>query len=286
MKLEDRYDTSALIPLDFEENDGSSSTYTSPNSSPLDSQTDFPPSPGLFNNNQMPIYPVPDGKDFQDASSYSRGLVFTTSIPSSLSIYPVDTAAQHSQDHLPLHNNHYPLDAYSSSIPTAYGRSSPPGAGFHEGIYQNSSLHALRHDSPQHYAHPRHPSNRATAMCLLADGMTPFSVKVDALMPSSNQSTPALKIKLNITSVDDIRSPSTLHGFAGSVSLARVWTNSGKCITRAYANNVCISEEVGALDISTVEFGTANAVLPDSSLSRCRWFDTCASRFFPHHTHH
>jgi len=116
--------------------------------------------------------------------------------------------------------------------------------------------------------------NRVKTVCLLADGMTPFSIHVDALMTSqSRRSWLALKMRLCITSVDDIRSPSTLHGFVGSVCLSSTWVNSAKCITKAYVGNVCISEEVGSLGLSNIEVGQVTAILPDSSLTRCRWLD-------------
>ena len=119
--------------------------------------------------------------------------------------------------------------------------------------------------------------NYCTTFRLLADGMTPFSVNLDTLLSSHQPSSSAfmLKLKLSITSVDDTRSPSALHGFSASISLLRVWTNSAKCITRVVAHGVCVSEESAPIQVTNVEYGIANALLPESALTRCRWLDKC-----------
>jgi hypothetical protein len=69
--------------------------------------------------------------------------------------------------------------------------------------------------------------------------------------------------------------------------MASVWTSSAKCVTKAYAGNACISEEVDPLILSSVDGGSVFAFLPESSLSRCRWFDACTytySSYLPTHS--
>lgn len=138
----------------------------------------------------------------------------------------------------------------------------------------NTSLQYQQHNAP----------NRVTGVCLMADGMNPL--KMDAFLPSASRSSSPksasvmLKIKLSIAPLEDLRSPSTLHGFVGNVCLARVWTLSAKCITRVYEGTQCVSAETSPLDVSSIEVGTVIAPLPESHLSRCRWFKPCAYLFF------
>jgi len=91
-------------------------------------------------------------------------------------------------------------------------------------------------------------------------------------------STPAyapmtLRVRLSVPTVTDMRSPSTMHGFISSVCLASVWSHSGKCTTKVHTGNVCISEETGYMDVTHINVGTVNVLLPESPLSRCRWLD-------------
>ncbi|GLB34988.1 putative TEA/ATTS domain family protein [Lyophyllum shimeji] len=259
VKLEDR----SLITLDFDDADGASSSSASPDYSPPDFQSDFPPSPsGAFNGSHTIGVHSTVSKEFPHISPYPQETIFTTSIPSSLSMYPVDVGAHQSREQLPVQNAHYALGAYSSSCSQTYGP---------------TSKEAGANGVPDVNVYPTNsqPPNRTTAVCLLADGMTPFSINLDALMPSqeSARTTLTLKVRLGITPVDDIRSSSTLHGFFGTVSLSKLWVTSGKCMTRVYTNSHCVSEEVGALEVSNVERGIVNTILPESSLSRCRWLD-------------
>jgi len=175
-----------------------------------------------------------------------------------------------------------PLDCHIDFPPTpteSSPASLPPLKDLHPDPLSYSS--ALAASSPPlikpapSYLH--YYPNHCTAFRLLADGMTPFSVNLDSLLSSHQPSSSALmlKLKLSITSVDDTRGPSALHGFSASISLLRVWTNSAKSITRVFAHNVCVSEESAPIQVSNVEYGIANALLPESALTRCRWFDTC-----------
>ncbi|KAJ7156005.1 hypothetical protein C8R43DRAFT_998777 [Mycena crocata] len=120
-------------------------------------------------------------------------------------------------------------------------------------------------------------SNRSTSLTLLADGMTAFSVNLDKLAPPAplHSRTPplALRLRLAIPPVDDTRAPANLHGFFGNLRLASVWSVQAKVFTRVYAAGHCISSEAEPLQASNVELGTVVAPLPESALSRARWFD-------------
>jgi hypothetical protein len=263
VKLEDGLDR----PLGYDENDAPSSQSTTPDFSPRDLTADFSHSPtdncrggssALFPKKALSVCKEPSPRDNLSA----------------LSQYPFHANARPQESPSSFRSTESPLDR--SPPPASSGSViSPKGSYKHEIVASNQPRSA---DTPS----PHTPGvNRVKTVCLLADGMTPFSIHVDALMTSqSRRSWLALKMRLCITSVDDIRSPSTLHGFVGSVCLSSTWVNSAKCITKAYVGNVCVSEEVGSLGLSNIEVGQVTAILPDSSLTRCRWLDACECRVF------
>ncbi|KAJ7582747.1 hypothetical protein C8J56DRAFT_864950 [Mycena floridula] len=121
------------------------------------------------------------------------------------------------------------------------------------------------------FQHSRQKSARVTSICLLADEMPPLAYTFPDVSP--NRAPPLLRTKLSIASIDDDRGPSTVHGFMANVSLSAVWTSFAKCITRVYVAGACISQESGPLEAMTIQFGTVVAMLPDSTLTRCRWLD-------------
>ncbi|KAG6832385.1 hypothetical protein H0H92_002653 [Tricholoma furcatifolium] len=254
VKLED----SSLIPLDFDEND-SSSNSTSPDFSPPEFQSEFPPSPGQLASGYALGSHFPPSK--QSVSPYASPVVYTASMPSSMSMYPVDMAVHHSHDQLPIQNSHYSLSSYDGQ--SAHARSHkhiPP---------QSSSNHSL-HGT----AYSQSPS-WASSICFLAAGMSPLPIKLDTLMPSPPPSgtAPALHLCMSFTPEDGIHGTSNADGFIVTVSLSRLWNRSGKCITRTFTNGMCTSEQEGTLDVSNIEMGVVNAMLPESALSRCRWLD-------------
>ncbi|KAJ7172513.1 hypothetical protein C8R46DRAFT_947601 [Mycena filopes] len=123
----------------------------------------------------------------------------------------------------------------------------------------------------------RYP-NRTTSLTLLADGMTAFSVNLDKLAPPAAlpARTPplTLRLRLAIPPVDDTRAPPNLHGFFGNIRLASIWASQAKVFTRVYDSaGHCFSNETEPLHASTVELGIVVAALPESALSRARWFD-------------
>lgn len=125
-----------------------------------------------------------------------------------------------------------------------------------------------KHPTFHAYSYYRNTPNRVTNICLLADGMPPLAYGLQSLKS-------ALLIKLAMPSINDVRSPTTLHGFRGNLCLACVWNSNAKCTTRLYTNGTCTSEETVALEVSSIDVGTVIALLPESRLTRCRWLDSC-----------
>lgn len=111
---------------------------------------------------------------------------------------------------------------------------------------------------------------------LAAEFMSVFPVDLTAF--TSSTSSPAhLNMTLGLPAIDDSRSPPTVHGFSARVCLSRVWSSSARCITQVVAGGSVLSQDIQALDISHIELGTAHVILPDTALTRCRWFDASES---------
>jgi hypothetical protein len=127
--------------------------------------------------------------------------------------------------------------------------------------------------------------NKLCFIALWAEGMLPFSIPSDGHPFSSTRPLESIivRIRLTLSSIDDNRSPPALHGFQGTVTLASPWQFSAECITKVHTNGVCISEEVGVLQLVASHPPTSDgsrmiqALLPESQLSRCRWLDACMS---------
>jgi hypothetical protein len=135
--------------------------------------------------------------------------------------------------------------------------------------------HSVSRHSSVTPTHQRPPRNKASSLFLHANGMTPFSVKVDALAHPSTQMLPpfTLRIKLCVPTMNDPRAPPTFHGFLAGVALDSVWSASARCTTKVYENNVIVADDTGLLSITHISVGTVNAVLPESPLTRCRWLN-------------
>jgi len=248
VKVEDGGD----MPLDCDENDSPSSHSTSPDYSPC---------------GRLSAVSLPSPTASLPIDSGASSALLHNEDPTS---YPFHANIRPSESHESFRSAGSPLD---SSSPSAFpGPAIPPMRGLYKHGTLVSSPPRTSDISPQTSG-----ATRIKTFCLLADGMTPFSINVDALASQPRRAWLALKMKLCITSVDDICSPSTLHGFASSIHLSDAWSTSGKCITKVYVGNTCISEEVGTLGISSMEVGRVTAVLPDSSLTRCRWLDASVS---------
>jgi hypothetical protein len=122
--------------------------------------------------------------------------------------------------------------------------------------------------------------NSVTAISLSAAGMQPLVVNVSrATSPSSLHpnypSRVSIYIKLSLSSLHDVSSPPTLHGFSGTVTFAAPWSTVAQCMTRLYAGGVCESIEQDYLEpaapLSPMSLTPVTAPLPESRLSSCRW---------------
>ncbi|KAG7452550.1 uncharacterized protein BT62DRAFT_925107 [Guyanagaster necrorhizus] len=245
VKTEDQHELT-LIPLEFDDTDTASS-QSSPNFS--DFTSEFPSSP----------------------SGASQLYVFDSYSPD------ISVASLTSSPEQPISPILSSPKQYDATLPSEQAgpsrlHSSPFIKSAQMGGWQN-----MQTAPSMNVPSSRGFDNRVTRLELLADGMAPFSVRVDALVPRAQSPGPvptlSLKVKLSLASISDIRSPPTLHGFAATVCFSNVWTTYGKCATKVYAGGVCISEELEAIQVSSVDVGVVNAVLPDSSLTRCRWLD-------------
>lgn len=141
------------------------------------------------------------------------------------------------------------------------------------------------------------PRNRVISLSLWADGMAPFEVDINNLRaftpPGTTQQSDLtsvlLRIKLSISSIDDIHSSPNLHGFQGAIMLSERWNTEAKCITKTYNGQSSVAPEIGYLESLNPATGppshalapqVVTTVLPDSSLSRCKWLETCECLYF------
>ncbi|KAF8188422.1 hypothetical protein BJ912DRAFT_926441 [Pholiota molesta] len=254
VKLE-AYDGSTLIPFDWDDNEPPSSNSVSPNFSPADSQSEFPPTPehrpNLYPSDFASLNPNINSPSISPHGDYIQQLPpFHDATPFGL---PYSQAGKYSSQsplsaNIPRRRLRCPKSEQQSLstrlwCAAATARSEPP--------YERD------------------------ADALPADGMTPFSVKVDALSHPVQQVQPpfTLRIRLCMPTVHDMRAPPTLNGFMSGVSLENVWSVTARCVTKVYGNNACIAEDAGFLNVTNINVGTVNAALPDSSLNRCRWLD-------------
>ncbi|PFH54387.1 hypothetical protein AMATHDRAFT_72875 [Amanita thiersii Skay4041] len=247
IKAEDQWDPLVLRYPDYDDAE-SSSNSTSPNFSPPEVKTEFPPSPG------QPLRPFPPE---------TRPTNFYASHPSAMS--PNSYAGSSLES-----------SRFANYIPSNYTLSSPSN---NYTSVERTSVNAgpVQSFSEQYMGLPM---NRVKALKLTAEGMSPFTVKLDALT-SAGQLDPrtplALKIRLGINFVTDLDTPATVLGFTGSVHLENMWSFSGRCLTNVYINGVGGAPEDGPLTACNASDGSVTAALPESQLSRCRWLDPSAS---------
>jgi hypothetical protein len=263
VKLEDHFDSNNLIPFDWDDTDHPNPV--SPDFSPADSQSEFPPTPEHRPN----LFPSDFGANPKLPLSFS----YPAPGINSPSISPEGNYIHH----LPsFHESSFaapPIASKYSSIPLLEPQIQAPYV-----------MPPRKADPPQQVSrhssvtptHQRPLRNKITNLFLHADGMTSFSVKVDALAHPSTQMQPpfTLRIRLCVPVMNDARTPLTFHGFLAGVALESMWSVSGRCTTKVYENNVSASEETGFLGIPQMNVGILSAVLPESSLSRCRWTNT------------
>jgi hypothetical protein len=127
--------------------------------------------------------------------------------------------------------------------------------------------------SPSHLQDvvPTQTSVRLTRLQVWADGINPMTVEVDSLTSSPTPySRVMLRLKLSIAPVTDPSTPDSLNGFNGAIVLSQPWTTSGKCFTRVFTTNTCISKELDYLQPTNQNL---TALLPDSWLTKSRWLE-------------
>ncbi|KAF5358234.1 hypothetical protein D9756_001603 [Leucocoprinus leucothites] len=235
IKLEDQWPP-GLISMEFNDETDGYSSNSSPDFSPPDFGNQFLPSPDQPTTRQLDMNP---GAQY---ASGNQSLVSST--PPYITSFPDAT-----QDYSPFSG---PFDKYGHLPPV---RSSQP-------IDINTPTSGYKY------------SNRVRALRLTAHGMSPLIIRTDALISTSLPYEPLqLKIRLSISTMDDVNCPPALHGFLASICLSHLWTTSGKCITKTIIGSNTVSEDVGTLEVSEITVGTVNAVLPESYLNRCRWLD-------------
>lgn len=267
VKLEDHYDANSLIAFDqWEDSDHPHSNSVSPNFSPADSQSEFPPTPEHRPN----LYPSDFGS--VNPKLQHHDLAYLAPTINSPSVSP---HGDYIQQLPPFHDAAIPYTQTGKYPAVPY--TVAPNRATRGAAQDPQQSHALvnRHMSatPTHY---KYAHNKVTSMHLHADGMTPFSVKVDALTSPAQPVQPpfTLRIRLYIPMTNDMRAPHSLIGFLAGVSLDNVWSVTARCVTKVYGNNVCIAEETNFLQVTNISVGgTVNAALPESPLSRCRWLD-------------
>ena len=140
---------------------------------------------------------------------------------------------------------------------------------------------------------PPLPRNRVTKLSLWADGMIPFEVDVDRLALTGphrpDHTSVLIRIKLSISSIDDIHSSPNLHGFQGAITFSDPWDSDAKCITKSYSGPACVTTEIGSLIAMNAPAALPNTAwtsqavstaLPDSCLTRCKWLETSEYSYY------
>jgi hypothetical protein len=278
VKMEEQCDPNALISLEGDDSDNGSAGSPSESTSGFSGDYRYgnPPSPS------QPLSPIfenysPTGSlaNFSaEPTSPIANLPFPPSPLGSGSPLPDYRATLQatSRHQSPLHTEY--TNAYNQITYSALQKSPSPSR-IGELIQSAPSSTRSAPSSPF-----RSIDNRLTTLCLWAEGMSPLSLSVDSLATRTlgSQFTPmSVQLKLHLSSIDDLRSPPTLHGFHGTISIATSCISSAKCVTKVYSNNICISVEADPIQPlpSNIPASdpTMTAFLPESSLSRSRWLD-------------
>ncbi|KAH9066411.1 hypothetical protein EDB87DRAFT_1679143 [Lactarius vividus] len=169
----------------------------------------------------------------------------------------------------------HPLDMSADRIPDAFLTPLPLGHPSHP----RSSIKDEGFDLTLPF-----PSTLSSSSSFMASSVSPplgplvvnvsRSASPSSLLPSY-PSHASIHIKLSLSSLHDVSSPPTLHGFSGTVTFAAPWASVAQCTTRLYAGGVCESIEQAYFDpvapLSPVSMTPVTAPLPESPLSRCRW---------------
>lgn len=128
--------------------------------------------------------------------------------------------------------------------------------------------------------------SRLLSLSLWAEGMSVYTADVDRLsaamsmppvVPHDSPPSILFRIKISISSIEDLHSSPNLHGFHGAITLTSRWTSSAQCITKLHSGQTCISQETSYLVAAPHDANSPHPLtcaLPDSSLSRCKWLPT------------
>jgi hypothetical protein len=184
--------------------------------------------------------------------------------------------------------SHYP--ASSRSVKAEPGSSPDNGGLLRAGTSPTGTAPAGALGSASWYTQPRTipARNRLRTLSCWAEGMTAVGLDVDQLAASTpaaaaHPAAPArtlFRIRLTVPTLDDPRCPQTLNGVSAAIALAAPWAVSATCQTTVHVGNVCTSDETAQLTPPIGNDGGATAAgggvlvcLPESALSRCRWFE-------------
>ena len=250
VKAEEQGDQLCFRYPDFDDAE-SSSNGTSPNFSPPEVKTEFPPSPGV----QLRAFP-PEGH----ASFYNP-------LPDGLSVSP--TAPSMISLTSPSTQRPYPtnLDApQQAACMTHYEYSTPSDITTHRG--------AAPSQPASHYSVSQPPKLKALKLNTL--GASPSWVRLDTLTTLGQLAplTPlTLKIKLTMSNASI---SSTVNDITASLYFSS-WVYSAKCLTKVFINGQLEAAEDAPMTLTNSGDGYVTSALPESRLNQCRWLDPCES---------
>lgn len=126
------------------------------------------------------------------------------------------------------------------------------------------------------------PAARVLNLSLWAEGMPPFMADIDRMNASASSRNPEatsvlIRVKMGISSMDDLHSHPNLHGFQGAITLSNIWGSQAKCITKSCIGPECVNSEVALLEVNpsppapNMPPNSVTCILPESWLTRCKW---------------
>ncbi|KAF8654114.1 hypothetical protein AX16_003646 [Volvariella volvacea WC 439] len=273
-KLDDK-DHLSHAAYKFDDDTDSPSPSQSSSNSPRHIKSEFPPSP------QLALYPL----ESHSASSLQGALPPDTIHSSS---YPALGFSAHSSNHgdfdgplqAPNPLRQSPLRDASITYPASSAILSSPSSSQSTSSLvrqQSNFVTALSNAVPANTQFSYYPLNAITSLCLMAEGMTTFTVNVETLrsmLPTSTPNAPLqIQVRLSVPAFDDMRSPMRFEGFIGTVTLSNSWSSPARCLTRRYNGATCADEECDTIEASRPHMGGVVAHLPHSSLTRCRYIE-------------
>lgn len=234
---------------DFDDAD-SSSNGTSPNFSPPEIKTEFPPSPGMPLRSSFP----PDGHStFYNQLTDGIAVSSNTSsmIPSrTMKSYPTNMGGASQFTACVTNYDYYnPPPDFASADRFSQGVTHSPTA-FHNSQNQPPKLKALK---------------------FIVDGANPSWVRLDTLT-SLGQLAPLTPLTLKIKLAMSHLVSSTTPSIAVSLYFSSP-TYSAKCSTQVFVNGQIESAEDVSLTLAASPDGYLTAALPGSRLNQCRWLE-------------